>query len=408
MQIEALAICAFAFVLPQFEAPKNLLWVVYALLWLVNRWRARDFGGPWDAWDSLIATWIASGYITALFAGLHNSEWGSAMDVLRYGSILWLLRRSGYTEDTLKQLAACLLFGTLAALLRGYYELLFVPRADQQPRNLGLNSVGHVNHSAIYLAIAFGATVAWVRGAWRSYPLRHRVLAMGVCAALLLSIFVMASRATVAVSLLVAFLLLTVYALRSGKRLWKIVTAIVIIILAMAILRPEVVEKNSLRMKQNIPLAFRDSIWRAGIEAWREFPVFGVGMGNYGKINYALLEQWRTARGEGFDRSQLLPQSHAHSLYINTLAERGGVGLLVLFAVLAAWAHALWRGVPSSRDGPVTWAYWGGALTAWLVATLVGLVNTTLHHEHALISMLLLGGWLSLRHPRSHRRSAPS
>jgi hypothetical protein len=29
----------------------------------------------------------------------------------------------------------------------------------------------------------------------------------------------------------------------------------------------------------------------------------------------------------------------------------------------------------------------------------VGLVNTTLHHEHALLSMLLLGGWLSL--PRS-------
>jgi hypothetical protein len=30
-----------------------------------------------------------------------------------------------------------------------------------------------------------------------------------------------------------------------------------------------------------------------------------------------------------------------------------------------------------------------------MIAVIVGLVNTTLHHEHALISMVLLGGWLS-------------
>ena len=407
VQIEAFAICAFAFVLPQFEAPKNLLWLVYALLWVINRWRARDFGGPWDAWDSLIALWIASGYVSALFAGLHHSEWVSATDVLRYGSILWLLRRSGYSEQTLRQVAACLVFGTLAGLWRGYYEMLFVPRPDQQPRNLGLNSVGHVNHSAIYLAITFGATLAWVRGAWRSYPVRHRVIALGVCMALVLSIFVMESRATVAVSLLVGFVLLITFALRSGKRLWKIMAALLIVIVAVAILRPEVVEKNSLRLKQNNLFAFRDNIWRAGIEAWREFPVFGVGMGNYGKIDYALLEHWSAARDEVFDRSQVLPQSHAHSLYINTLVERGMVGLLAMLAVLAAWGRSLWRFVPSSKDSPVKWVYWGGTLSAWLVAVLVGFVNTTLHHEHALISMLLLGGWLSLLRTPLQRFSTP-
>lgn len=405
LRVEAFAICAFAFVLPQFEAPKNFFWVLYALLWVVNRWRARDFGGPWGAWDSLISIWVASAYVTALFAGLHNSEWGSAMDVLRYGSVLWLLRRSGYNEDTLRQLAACLLFGTLAALLRGYYELLFVPRADHQPRNLGLNSVGHVNHSAIYLAITFGATVAWVRAAWQRYALRHRILALGVCVSLLLSIFVMASRATVAVSLLVAFLLLSIHAVRSGKRIWKIMAASLVVILSVAILRPEVVEKNSLRASQNNLFAFRDSIWRAGMEAWREFPVFGVGMGNYGKIDYALLEQWKIARKETFDRSQVLTQSHGHSLYINTLAERGTLGFLALLAVLTAWAFALWRAVPFGNDSPVLWVYWGGALAAWLVAVIVGFVNTTLHHEHALISMLLLGGWLSLLRERSEQQS---
>jgi O-antigen ligase len=395
-QLEAFAICAFAFVLPQFEAPKNLLWIAYVALWIVNRWRARDFGGPWDSWDSLIAAWIASAYVSALFAGLHRSEWISAFDVVRYGSVLWMMRRAGYSEKTLRYLLAFLIFGTLAALLRGYYEILFVPRADAQRRYLGLNSVGHVNHSAIYVAIVFGATLAWVRSAWRTDRPNHRAMGLGLCAAFVLSIFVMESRATVGVSLIVGFVLLGIYASRSGRHPWKILVGVTLVVALLAIVRPEVVEKNSLRMQQSNLLAFRDNIWRAGLMAWREYPAFGVGMGNYGAIDYPQLEQWSSARGAPLDQTRVLPQAHAHSLYVNTLVERGATGLLILMAVLAAWGWFLGKSIPTADDSPVRWAYWGGALAALLVTMLVGLVNTSLHHEHALVSMLLLGGWLSL------------
>ena len=94
------------------------------------------------------------------------------------------------------------------------------------------------------------------------------------------------------------------------------------------------------------------------------------------------------------------PTSHAHSLYVNTLVERGIVGLTVLLCVLSAWGWALARNMPSANDTVPRWTIWGGAFSAWLVTVLVGLVNTTLHHEHALISMLLLGGWFSLRRSR--------
>jgi O-antigen ligase len=100
------------------------------------------------------------------------------------------------------------------------------------------------------------------------------------------------------------------------------------------------------------------------------------------------------------DSKQISLASHGHSLYVNTLAERGAVGLATLLAVLALWAWDLARSVPRTNDLPIRWAYWGGALGAWLIAAIVGLVNTTLHHEHALISMLLLGGWLALKNPK--------
>ena len=162
------------------------------------------------------------------------------------------------------------------------------------------------------------------------------------------------------------------------------------------ITRPEVVEKNALRVKENNLLAFRDNIWRTGLQAWREFPAFGVGMGNFGRIGYGHLEHWSAQRGESLDRSRVMPQAHAHNLFINTIAERGAFGLLALLAALAAWIWSL-RAIPSPGDSAIRWAYWGGALGAWMVTVLVGMVNTTLHHEHALISIMLLGGWLTLK-----------
>jgi O-antigen ligase len=395
-QLEIYALCAFAFVLPQFEVPKNVLWLVYAALWLVNRSQTRNFGGKWDAWDSLIFVWVGSGFVSAFYGGLHGSEWVSTLDVLRYGSVLWLVRRSGYGEAPFRQLLVWLVLGTLAGLLRGYYELLFVPRPDGQPRNLGLNSVGHVNHSAIYLTIVFGAAMTWIVSSWRSEIVRRRVLGAALCTSLILSIFVMASRATVGVAIVVGFVILVSFAQRSGRAIWRVILGTFIFVAAVLIIRPEVVEKNQLRIKENNLFAHRDDIWRAGMQALREYPAFGVGMGNYGKIDYPHLEQWSNARGEALDRARLLPQSHAHSLYVNTLVERGLVGFAAVISVLVAWGWSLWRNLPMGDDTPIRWTYWGGALTAWLVAILVGAVNTTLHHEHALISMLLLGGWLCI------------
>ena len=136
LNIELIALYAFALVLPMFEAPKNLLWIIYAVLWIANRSRTRDFGGPWTAWDTLISAWIVSGYAAAAFAGLHNNEWLSAFDILRYGSILLFLKRSRYEPVALQRLLTCIAIGTAAALARGAYEHWVTKQHDL----LGLNS----------------------------------------------------------------------------------------------------------------------------------------------------------------------------------------------------------------------------------------------------------------------------
>ena len=96
--VEFFWLLALAFFLPLYEAPKNICWLAYVLTWIYNRARAREWGGPWDRWDSLIALWITSAYLAAVFAGIHHDEWSEANDVVRYASVLWTLKRSRHSE----------------------------------------------------------------------------------------------------------------------------------------------------------------------------------------------------------------------------------------------------------------------------------------------------------------------
>ncbi|HEX6529021.1 MAG TPA: hypothetical protein VF004_04330, partial [Burkholderiales bacterium] len=96
IRLELAALIGLAAVLPLLEGPKNLFWALYVLAWLANRARSRDFGGPWDRWDSAIAVWIGAAFAAVAFAGL-GAEWRDTVDVVRYGSVLWLMKRSRYS-----------------------------------------------------------------------------------------------------------------------------------------------------------------------------------------------------------------------------------------------------------------------------------------------------------------------
>jgi O-antigen ligase len=392
-RLEQIALLALAFVLPLLEAPKNLLWLAYCALWLYNRSRSRDFGGRWDGWDTLIALWIASGHLAGLFAGLQDADWRSNADLLRYASVLWMLKRSRLDARLYSRMLIALAAGTLVTLAWGYWGLL----GTQQRSTLGLKSVGHVNHSAIYLAIVYGALLLHARSGWRTMTPAWRIGTAFALVVFAASLFVMQSRGAVGAALVATVMLLGVHAVRTRRGVHAVAAGTALAIALVFAVRPQVLEKHETFVSQGHVLAFRDGIWRTGIDAWRAHPWFGVGMDNFGRIDSAALERWSAARGERFDLQRYALASHAHSLYVNTLAERGIFGLAALIAVLAAWLFTLLRGIPPPDALSIEWTAWGGAASAWLISVIVGTVNTTLHHEHALASMLLLGAWLSLR-----------
>ncbi len=146
-----------AVALPLFEAPKNIFWFLYLFAWIGHRTQTPGtLGGPWRAWDTLIAVVLAGAGLSAILAGLQGGEWVGARDVVRYGLILWAISRTDYDAREWRWLFIALLAGTLAAALDGALRLNY--RKDPE---LGLWSVGHPNQSAIYLTIMFGGAMSW-------------------------------------------------------------------------------------------------------------------------------------------------------------------------------------------------------------------------------------------------------
>lgn len=395
--LEMLLLAAFMFAVPAFEVPKNLLWLAYVVTWLVNRLRQRDFGGPWDGWDTLIAAWLASGYVVAAFAGLHNSEFGGANDMLRYLSILWLIKRSGYGRPQLMLALALTVAGTLAAVVEGLWCLY----GTHENIQLQLNSVGHVNHSAIYVAIVFGATLAALMAWWHRLSTLWRLLCGAAALLLGAAIVISASRGAVGATALFVLILGLAWLRRSRPVALLLLAGLLAVSAAAVAMKPEVVKKQERNAAGNNVLSHRDAIWRTAYEAWRHNPVFGVGVDNYNQISEDKVKGWLQADHRPYDPAVYAMAPHAHNLFMTALAERGLAGIAPLLLALGAWLYALLRRLPGRGSDDTEWALWGGALSAWTISVVVGLVNTTLHHEHAILSALLLGLWLAYRKAKS-------
>jgi len=402
--LETGLLLALCFVLPLYEAPKNVFWIAYVAVWMVNRARAREFGGAWDPWDGLIAVWIASGFVVAAFAGLEGTQWRGAADLLRYGSVLWLVKRAGYDRWQIRAVLGTLVASTVVGLAIGHADLL---RGRAKFGTLELHSVGHVNHTAIYLAIMLGVCTAWLFSRWQAWRGRARAVALSVTALVLVSLIVTASRGAIGVGLVLLPLLGAAWWPRS--RVPAAASALVVALVAGLVVLggAEVIRKHSSDVQADNVLAFRDGIWRTAIAAWARYPWFGVGMDNYSLITPERVRAWDAELGRTNDPKRYYFISHGHSIYANTLAERGAVGAAVLAVVFIAWLAYLARYRPRRADPDDEWLLWGCSASAWFVTTAVGLVNTTLHHEHGMLAALLLGLWLSrLPARRAPQRSA--
>lgn len=399
---EFLALAGLLFVLPLLEAPKNLLWLTFVLLWL-GRAVLTDvgWGGSWrHGRDLPFALLLAAAALSCLLAAPFPQNWGEVGDVLRYTLLGWLLARSRMSDKQCLTLLAALLTGTLIAAALGWWQW----QISGEKSLFELKSVGHTNHSAIFLTIValgtFGALVAlWssLSGGWRVSLLlawlgQTWLLVTGESRGALLAY---------AVGLVVLLI-----ALPPPRWRLPLLGFIGLSLAVMLASNPYLIVKTTGQLKgDTLPTisSYRVELARTALEAARQHPLNGIGAGNFRLATAEQVAAWLGTRNETYNPGRYFHSGHAHNLYFNTLAERGLLGGAALLFLALAWLRRLMQ---RPGDSPQTTLIWSVGLAGLVGVFVAGLFNTSLHHEHGLLAMFTLGLLLA-ETPRESSRAAP-
>lgn len=382
----------FVFTLPLAEAPKNWAAALFILFWALHGALARDLGGRWDRMDSAFALVFASAALSAWFGDARTMS-----ATTRLLLVSWLVMRTPLSEGDGRRLFGAACAGLLIALVAGA-----VPYLSGHEAFLELPSVGHVNQSALYVAIMAAAALGWwlqARLGGAAAPGAWSPVGPGPWAALfVLGLLVTGSRAAIlAAALAAGAILAAVYFERPAARDHRLLVRLalvfaLLVVVAVALGALSGRSENKLTLAEMLraeSVEMRVQHWRIAWEGWLQRPWLGWGPDSFQSLRIEEICRWRALRGEGCDPGRYHTATHAHSLYAATLVERGVVGLGALAVLLATWGGALLRRRESAPASP----WWVASTAAFVVVLVAGFWQTTLRVEHGSLALLALGVW---------------
>lgn len=384
--------------LPSLEAPKNIFLVGYLLTRLTTEIIQFNKGMKlWSRWDTLFLTIVFTALLSTLYAGMpHLEEWKGYSVLMTAILSGWFLSRAQYSRENYQGLFKLIILGAIPPLLWGLYQYLII---HTKP-NLQLHSVGHVNHSAIYLVMIFGASLGWFLSHLNLNKFKFKfskfyVLALGILSLIFfVSLIIGQSRAAFGVGIILG-LLVTYFLGKNAKIKNSVMISIISIVILSIVLKTGVVEKQIANQKANVILSSRDKVWNVSLEASKFHPLIGIGLSNWHFITLKQLRASVESRGEKFNPNNYYFPGHSHNLYLSALVERGFVGLLVTILFMLFWMKHLISTFNWAKKTSQASYLWAGSLSAWVATYGIGFVNTTFHHEHAILACLFLGLYLS-------------
>jgi len=386
--------------LPSLEAPKNIFLVGYLLTRTISEGIQFKKGmWHWRGWDNLFSIIIFTAFLSSMFAGFSGLEEWKGYKVLLTAILTgWLLSRTRYTKNQYQMIFKLIVLSTIPPLAWGLYEYLLVHSRG----TLEIHSVGHVNHSAIYLVMIFGASLAWFLSQFHSkekvMAFKWQAIPLGLLTfVFFISLIIGESRGAFGVAVILGLGLFLILSKRKSIKVIG-VTAILSTLLLSVLLNTNIVQKQIAYQENHNVLSYRDRVWNVSLEASRFYPLLGIGLSNWHFITLDQMKKSVEERGEIFKSDRYAFPGHSHNLYLSALVERGIVGLIVTFLLMAAWIRELIKTYKWAKKSNEASLLWGGAFSAWVATYGIGLVNTTFHHEHAILACLFLGIYLSYTH----------
>jgi len=153
-----------------------------------------------------------------------------------------------------------------------------------------------------------------------------------------------------------------------------------------------VIEKQINHQNRHDIFSQRDKVWRASFEVARLNPLFGIGGGNWKQIKIDQLKSSVELRGETFNAEDFALQwGHPHNIYLSNLVDRGILGFITFLSFMLIWLITLIKSYKKFNQDSKAMLFIMGSFSAWTIIFGIGFVNTTFHHENALLALFFLG-----------------
>ncbi|CAM8346515.1 RfaL Lipid A core - O-antigen ligase and related enzymes [Candidatus Methylopumilus universalis] len=384
--LELAFLSLFLAFLPSLEVPKNIFLAGYLITALYRQSQLRS--SKWTIWDWVFLSLIASSFLSALFPFIAGgSEWKGFRGMLLWITFGWTLFRSDYNFEEKKYLFIFAILMTLPPLIWGLIQSLVLHTKDA----LQLHSVGHVNHSAIYLCMMTGASLALLISQLQATKKKYVFITSLLFIFLTSSIIVSQSRGAFGVAFLLIFALFLLSKLPIKIKTISLTLLTIFLVTIVFISPAPVIEKQITNQNNNDILSQRDKIWQKAFEVARLNPLLGIGNGNWNSITIDQIKSSVESRGEIFDAEKFnIEQSHPHNIYLSNLVDRGILGFIIFLSFMFIWLIILINSYKKCNQDSKAMLFIMGSFSAWASIFGIGFVNTTFHHENALLALFFL------------------
>ena len=360
------------FTLPVTEGLKQIsltLFVLVGIYICVKEKRQFKF----DVINVSFFIFVLATFISCLVNGVSPSR---VLDPLRCMLFFFVARTVGTEKINFKFMFYALFAGFIVAFIPACIEKF----SDPDPEAfLILKSIGHVNHSAIYIFLIFLTALLFI-----SNKNKNRSINISISIICILALAIAGSRSTAYMIPLVSVLIFSylIYKKEVSFKL-SLTLSILFCVVFFTYLYITVAFTADERIYDQMSKGvqggeFRFLIFESAFKTWQDNIFFGIGSGNFKSIDLTHF----------FPQSAKAHVSHAHNTFLTFLTEKG---IIALLAYLVFQLSLFVKFIKNFRQNSIVFL----ALLILVFQNVISLVNTTFHHENALLMLLFWGLALS-------------
>ena len=307
-------------------------------------------------------------FISCLINGVSPSR---ALDPLRCMLFFFVARSVGVEKINFK----FLFFTLFAGLITAFIPACIKKFTSSDPAALfELKSIGHVNHSAIFMLLVLCIALISMGELKKIYEKNICIVIAGICA---LGVMITGSRAAMYLLPVITFSILF-YQIANKQTSFNVSLGLIILFIAI-IFSYTYISANitqDIRIYSKLTRGVTGSetrypIFASAFYTWLEHPFFGIGSGEFKTID---ITKYFPGNGE-------VRVSHAHNTFLTFLTEKG---IIALLAYLVFQLSLFVKFIKNFRQNSIVFL----ALLMLVFQNVISLVNTTFHHENALLMLL--------------------